>query len=67
MQSNYGMWKGNYMNAINWITSHQVLLAGFIVAIIDFIMALVPSIASNGILHSIYLFFKGIASPSKVE
>jgi hypothetical protein len=49
---------------IDFVMSHQVVLAGVVVAIIDLAMALSPSLASNGILHSVYLFLKKIVSPA---
>lgn len=36
---------------LNWVAAHQGAVAGAIVAVIDLAMALVPSWASNGILH----------------
>ena len=50
-------------DVINFIMSHSALLAAMVVAILDFIMALVPSWESNGIFHSIYVFFKNLVKP----
>jgi hypothetical protein len=44
---------------ITWLTSHQAVLFGFGVALLDFLFALVPSWKSNGILHWIYLTLGG--------
>lgn len=49
-------------DVINFITSHSALMAAMMVAIMDFVMALVPSWESNGIFHSIYIFFKNLVS-----
>lgn len=48
------------MSAIySWITAHSAVLSALAVAIIDFVFAVAPNLKSNGILHSIYLFFGG--------
>lgn len=49
---------------IAFILAHQVLFAALIVAILDFVIALIPGVDSNGIFHMVYLWIKGIASPS---
>ncbi len=49
---------------IQWIMNNLVIVLPLAVALMDLIMALIPSIASNGIFHGIYLFIKGkIAKP----
>lgn len=49
---------------VQFLVLHQGLIAGALVAILDLVMALIPGLASNGILHAVYLFIKGIASKS---
>ena len=48
---------------IQWIIANQALCAGVAVAVIDLIWALVPSLKSNGILHSVYDFLFTKKSP----
>lgn len=45
-------------------TSHQVMLAGVGVAILDLIFALQPTIKSNGVAHWIYLKLQALVSPA---
>jgi hypothetical protein len=47
------------MSIVHFILAHQALEAGLVVAILDFAFAMKSDLASNGILHSIYLFAKG--------
>lgn len=49
---------------INFLLGHQAVLAGAIVAILDLVFALVPSAASNGILHWVYLQVAKLAGKS---
>lgn len=49
---------------IQWAVLHQGLIAGALVGILDLIIALIPGLASNGILHAVYLFIKNIATKS---
>lgn len=51
------------MVIINWLMAHQAVLGGVVVAVLDLIFALIPSWQSDGILHSIYLFFQKLAKP----
>jgi hypothetical protein len=46
------------MSIVNFILAHQVVEAGIVVAVLDFAFAMKSDLASNGILHSIYLFAK---------
>jgi hypothetical protein len=46
---------------IAFIQAHQAVLAGAVVGLLDLLMALVPSLAANGILHSIVIFLQGKA------
>jgi hypothetical protein len=52
------------MIVVNWLIAHQLVLGGFIIAILDFIFALKPDWESNGILHSIYIFIKNLGKPA---
>lgn len=48
--------KGGFMQAlISWVMAHQAIVSGLLVGILDFVFAIVPSWASNGVLHWIYL------------
>jgi hypothetical protein len=47
-------------NLISWIMGHQALVAGAVVGILDLVFALVPSWASNGILHFILMQLQAI-------
>lgn len=40
---------------IDWVIAHQAVVAGAVVGILDLIFALVPSWASQGLLHWVYL------------
>lgn len=51
---------------IQWIVAHQAIVAGLLVAIFDFVMALVPSIEANGIFHQVYLWIKSIAQKPQI-
>jgi hypothetical protein len=46
------------MSIVNFILAHQAIEAGLVVAVLDFAFAMKADLASNGILHSIYLFAK---------
>ncbi len=50
-------------SVIDFLLAHQVVLAALIVGILDLVIALVPTVESNGIFHMIYLFFKGKKTP----
>jgi hypothetical protein len=52
------------MAAIQFIQAHAVVMSAAVVAILDLIFALIPSVASNGVAHWIYLTLKGIAQPA---
>lgn len=43
---------------INWLISHQGILAGVVVSILDLVFALRPDWESSGVLHWIYLQLK---------
>ena len=49
---------------IQWIMGHQAIVSGLVVAIMDFAMALIPSIDGNGVFHAIYLWVAGFKKPS---
>jgi hypothetical protein len=50
----------NVINSIiNFVLAHQVVLAGIVVAVLDFAFAMKKGLDANGILHAIYLFAKG--------
>lgn len=38
-----------------WLMSHQVVLGGLVVGVLDFLFVLKPDWASNGLLHWLYL------------
>lgn len=40
---------------IDWIVAHQAVVSGAVVGILDLVFALVPSWASQGLLHFVYL------------
>lgn len=45
----------------DWIMAHQVIVGGFLAAVLDFVFALNPNAASNGVLHWIYLLVRKLA------
>ena len=47
-----------------WITGHEVVVVGMLVAVLDFVFAVSPGLASNGILHGLYLWLKGLVTPA---
>ncbi len=49
-------------SVIDFIMAHSVVMAGALVAILDFLFAIIPSIKGNGILDSIYKFLKNLVS-----
>jgi hypothetical protein len=49
---------------IAFIQAHEVMCAGLGVALLDLVFALIPSVESNGVAHSIYLFLKGLVAPA---
>lgn len=51
---------------IQFVTGHEVILAGLIVAVLDLVIALNPKAESNGLLHGIYVFCKNIVSKKAV-
>lgn len=48
---------------IAFIVSHSAIVAGLVVALLDLVIALIPSIESNGVFHAIYLYLKGLVKP----
>lgn len=42
-----------------WIISHSAIVSAAGVALLDFVFAVSPGVASNGILHAIYNWLKG--------
>lgn len=48
---------------VAFVMSHLELVAGLVVAMLDFGFALNSKWAANGILHSIYLWIKSFAKP----
>lgn len=46
-----------------WIMEHQAVLAVLALAILDFVFAVSPSFKSNGVIHWLYLFLGGKATP----
>jgi hypothetical protein len=46
-----------------FVIAHQAVCAGLGVAVIDLIMALVPGLQSNGILHWVYGMLVGMDKP----
>lgn len=51
------MWGDIMQSVIDFMIQHSVVFAGLGVAILDFIFAIKSDWKSNGILHSIYVFF----------
>lgn len=49
---------------ISWVMGHEAIVAGFVVASADLVIALVPSVESNGVFHMVYLWVKGFAGKS---
>ncbi len=47
---------------IDWVLAHQLILSGLIVAVLDFIFAIIPTLQGNGILHSLYMLVKNITA-----
>jgi len=50
---------------IDFILANQLVLAGLLVAVLDLLFALNSKWKSNGILHSLYVFAKGIIEKVK--
>lgn len=48
-------------NIISWLLSHEVVLGGGVVAVLDFVFAMKSSWASNGVLHFVYVQAKKFA------
>lgn len=46
-------------NIIAFVQAHQVVLAAAGVGILDLIIALIPSLAANGLVHALLLFLQG--------
>jgi hypothetical protein len=49
-------------SVIQFVVSHEVIVAGAVVGILDLVIALNPKAESNGVLHGIYIFCKNIVS-----
>lgn len=45
-------------NVISFFMDHQAVIISLLVAILDFLIALNPSMEGNGILHQIYVYLK---------
>lgn len=54
---------GIMQNIISWVTTHQAMVGGSVVAILDLVFALIPGIQSNGILHFIFVQAQKLAGP----
>lgn len=52
-------------NVIDFVLGNQAVLAGILVAILDLVFALIPSVKANGILQGIYNFVKAIVNKVK--
>lgn len=48
---------------MDFILAHAAVLSALLVAIIDFGFAVSPGLASNGLLHGIYVWLKGSSVP----
>lgn len=48
---------------IAFVLAHQSIMVGIAVGMADLIIALVPSIDSNGIFHFLYLQLKSLGAP----
>jgi hypothetical protein len=46
-----------------FLTSHQGLVTGVVVAVLDLVFALSPKAAGNGLLHQVYVWIKPPAPP----
>jgi hypothetical protein len=46
---------------IAWITAHSGIVCGLVIAILDFVFAISPSLAANGILHQLFIWAGGTA------
>lgn len=47
---------------ISFVMSHELVVASAVIGVIDLIMALVPKLESNGVLHFIYLSLKNVVA-----
>jgi len=48
-------------DVVNWVMSHEAVLASVAVAVLDLVFALNPNTnAADGVLHWIYLKLKGV-------
>lgn len=52
---------------LEFLVAHQVVSTGLIIAIMDFIFAINKNLESNGLLHGLYLFVKGLKPPKAIE
>lgn len=52
---------------IAWLSAHSAVLAGAVVAVLDLVFALSPSLAANGILHWIYLQLQALLGNGKAS
>ncbi len=47
---------------IAFVVAHEAVLAGLLVAVLDLVFALSPSLEANGILHALFLWVGGLAN-----
>ncbi len=52
------------MAFIQWLMAHELVMAGLVVGVLDFVFAMLPGVESNGIVHWIYLTAKGFVVPA---
>jgi hypothetical protein len=45
---------------IDFILANSMIIAPLIIAILDFVFAMDKKLEANGLLHSVYLFFKNL-------
>lgn len=51
-------------DVIVFLQAHLAVFAALAVALLDLVFALIPGIESNGIVHMIYLWIKGLVVPA---
>lgn len=55
------------MGIVQWVLEHSGLVAGLVVALLDFGFAVKPDWQSNGVLHWVYVQLKALVPPKKAE
>lgn len=52
-------------SVVQWVLSHQVVLAVALVGLMDLAMALNPKLDANGMFHQVYLWLKALLAPKQ--